>query len=469
MATAKKKAAAGVRKKKAAAKKLAPRKAAAAKETNIPAAKAATPRAAKKKAAGKKVVKKKATVKKKAPAKKKAIAKKKPIAEKKTVAEKQQPVETKKTVLVTGAAGFVGSHVVEELLDAGMRVLATDFPGAYLAPARKAGAETFEADITSAESIAAVFKGQKVNYVVHVAALYDLGATREELMPVNRDGTYNVCAAARDAGAEHVIVFSSCDIYGQPENMPITEDFPANPLNAYAESKYAGEKVARKMHVDEGLPVTVIRPTVVYGPRCRYIASVFFSIPGIVRSIGDRLHGPAGGMRVLPVFTGGSLVSWVHADDLAGVVHFLLGRQDVIGEVYNVSDDRPLSLQELFATIFPPFGYEWKGVIPYSKKLVSAFAKMAMRLPDAMFQRMTKFMRNEWDYIKEEYDLSDDLQPRFDRDFLSFMLGDRVYDNSRIKALGYKLRYPDPEQGFKEAIEWYQKNKWLPRIEGMVF
>ena len=416
---------------------------------------------AKKKAtAAKKKTAKKAAPKKKAPARKKAVAEKKPAAAKKKAAP------APKTILITGSAGFVGSHIVEEMLRAGLRVVATDYPGANLAPARKAGAETIEADITDPASIEAVFETHKINYVAHVAALYDLGAARESLMRVNRDGTANVCEAARAAGVEHLLYFSTGDVYGQPKEMPIHEDMPANPLNAYAESKYAGEKIARKMCVDQGLPVTVIRPTVVYGQRSRYVASVFFSIPGIVRSIGDRLKTDT---RTLHVFHGGAVVSWVHARDLARAVRFLIGNKQAVGEVYNVSDDRPISLEELFRIMFPPFGYEWKGVIPYPKKVVSLFAKAAMHLPPGLFDRLSEFMQEEWESVKEHYDLSDDLQPRFDKDFLSFMLGDRVYDNSKIKELGFELKYPDPAKGFKEAIEWYQANKWLPSVEQDVY
>jgi len=61
--------------------------------------------------------------------------------------------------------------------------------------------------------------------------------------------------------------------------------------------------------------------------------------------------------------------------------------------------------------------------------------------------------------------LSDALVPDFSRDFMSFMLGDRVYDNSRIKELGYKLRYPDSREGMRETFKWYQKNRWLPRAD----
>lgn len=59
--------------------------------------------------------------------------------------------------------------------------------------------------------------------------------------------------------------------------------------------------------------------------------------------------------------------------------------------------------------------------------------------------------------------------PRLDRDLLSFLLGDRVYDNTRLKDLGFTFRYPDPRKGFSDAIKWYQKNKWLPRIEKTVY
>jgi nucleoside-diphosphate-sugar epimerase len=415
------------------------------------------------------------TVKAKTPAAKKTAAKKsvsrKPAARKATPAEQPQAAPlaletTRKTVLVTGAAGFVGSHIVEKLQREGMTVIATDTPGARPAFERSCDAEFVGADITRPESIAKVFQNRKIDFVVHVAALYDLGAPEDQLMRVNRDGVENVCLAALDAHVSHVIVFSTADVYGLPRTMPVTEDTPPNPLNAYSKSKWEGEKKAMAIAQVHGLPLTVLRPTVVYGPRSRYIASVFFSVPGLVRSMSDRL-----GIEddVLYAFAGGATINWVHARDLARAVHFLLGRSDARGRIFNVADDYPVTLSELFSVIFLPFGFEWKSVVPFPRRAVSRIARMAMTLPPASFDKITEFMQDEWDRVKERYGLSDDLQPRLDKDLLSFLIGDRIYDNSKLKELGFTFRYPDPRKGFSDAIKWYQKNKWLPRIEKTVY
>lgn len=424
---------------------MAARKAAAAKKK----------KAARKKPASKKSATKKPATKK--PATKKAAAKK-PAAKKSAGAARKAPG---KTALVTGAAGFVGGHVVEELIEAGMTVIATDFTGTDLSAAEAAGAIAMHADITKPDSIGEVFKLRKVDYVVHVAALYDLGATLDKLMPVNRGGTKNVCRAALEAGVEHFIYFSSGDVYGQPKKMPIDETFAPNPINPYAESKFAGEREARKFYRDHGLPVTIIRPTVIYGPRSKYVAAAFFSIPGIVKAIGDQINVHH---KELTVFSGGAHMSWVHAKDLSGAVRFILGNKDTIGEVYNVADDRPITLQELFETVFGAYGYEWKGTFPYPKTIIASFAKLAMHFPSIFFMGITAFMRSEWNKTREKYGVDEALQPRFDRDFMSYMLGDRVYDNSKIKKAGYKFRYPDAIEGLKETLKWYQDNNWLPVI-----
>lgn len=436
-------------------------------------AKIKSPAAKKKPAQKKKSTTAKKTAAKKTVAKKKYVAKKKSTARKKNSRKKAAPKSTvttmtpaTKTALVTGAAGFVGSHVVDQLQKAGMTVIATDTPGARLSFQRNSDAEFVGADITRSESIAKVFKDRQIDYVVHVAALYDLGAPEDQLMHVNRDGTENVCMAALDAHVKHVVVFSTADIYGQPRNTPVSEDTPANPQNDYAKSKYEGEKRAIAISQVHGLPLTVLRPTVVYGPRSRYIAAVFFSIPGIVRSLIDRLGVED---EVIYLFTGGAITNWVHARDLARSVEFLLGNQAALGNIYNVADDNPVTLSELFSVIFQPFGFSWKGVVPFPTRISSKLAKFAMNLPPTSFDRITDFMQEEWDRIKEHYSLSDDLQPRLDKDFLSFMLGDRIYDNSKLKNLGFTYKYPDPRKGFSDAIKWYQKNKWLPRIEKMVY
>lgn len=396
--------------------------------------------------------KKKSAVAKKS-AKKKKTAKKKPAAKKKTV--------RRKCALITGAAGYVGGHMVEEFVSAGYKVIANDIPGANLDVARAAGAEIVEADFTDATSLGAMFKG-KVHYVIHVGALYDLGARRRDLMRVNRDGTRNLAEAAVDAGVERFVYFSTGDIHGQVDHI-ITEDTPPAPLNAYAESKWKGERVVRRLHKTQGLPIIVIRPTVIYGPRGRYAASNFFCIPGIVHVITNRLNLQQ--YRELTVFSDGPLFNWVHVRDITGAVRFLVGKPEAVGNAYNVSDDDPMTLGEFLGVVFEMFDYEWQPTFQYPTKFVAAFARLGMRMPTFMFDLMTKFMQAHWGEVRDMYGLTDDINPRFSRDFMTFMLGDRIYDNSQLKGLGYELRYPDSREGFRETFEWYREHRWLPKID----
>ncbi|MEW5944986.1 MAG: NAD(P)-dependent oxidoreductase [bacterium] len=360
-------------------------------------------------------------------------------------------------VLVTGAAGFVGSSMVEEMTDAGHAVVATDLPGSNLGAARKAGAKVVEADFTATEDAARLFES-KVDYVVHVAALYDLSAERRDLMRVNRDGTRNVAESALDAGVKQFFYFSTGDIHGQVDGL-ITEDTPPNPLNAYAESKWAGEKLLWRLHRLRNLPLTVIRPTVIYGPRCRYTASNFFCIPGVVYAIQDRLGRD---VRELPVFSDGPRISWVHVRDVTGAVRFLMGKPGAVGKAFNIADDDPMTLEEIFTLIFEAFGYKWVPARPYPTRLVAAIGRIGMNMPRFSFDLAAQFMGRNWRRVQEKLGLSEDLKPSFSRDYMSFMLGDRVFDNSRIKEAGYRFRYPDSREGFRETFEWYRARRWLP-------
>lgn len=408
---------------------------------------------AKRSAAAKKAAK---TNTKTKPAVKKKPALKKPAP--KAPARKPEPL---KTVVVTGAAGFVGSHMVEEMLDAGYRVIATDQPGSNLSGAQKAGAECVPADFTDAAALHDVFKS-KVHYVIHVAALYDFAATRSDLMKVNKHGTRNVAEAALQSGVEHFFYFSTGDIHGQVD-IPIYETTPVAPINAYAESKWEGENIIRGLGESRGLPFSVIRPTVIYGPRSRYVASNLFCVPGIVRAISDKIKLSR---RDLNVFMGGPIVSWVHVRDITGSVRYLLGRKEAFGEAYNVADVDPMTLSEFFELVFEVFGFNWIPTAPYPTLIIAGAARVGMNMPEWIFEIVTRFMQKNWEAVRDKYGLTDDIRPRFSRDFLTFMLGNRIYDSSKLRAAGYDMRYPDTRAGLRETLVWYRDNRWLPNPGG---
>ena len=173
-----------------------------------------------------------------------------------------------RTVVVTGGAGFIGSHLVEALIAKGLRVRVVDnFASGqreYLHPA----AELCVADICDAKSLPPIFAG--AHCVFHTAALPRVMLSIERPVDthmVNVVGTLNVLVAARDSGVRRVIYSGSSSVYGNQLLLPLKESMAPNPLNPYALQKLTGEQYSRIFRKLFGLETLTLRYFNVYGPR----------------------------------------------------------------------------------------------------------------------------------------------------------------------------------------------------------
>lgn len=174
-------------------------------------------------------------------------------------------------VLITGGAGFIGSHVAEALLAAGERVRVLD----DFSTGRRenlagmpAALEVIEGDVREPETVVAALRA--CDRVLHLAAIASVArsfAEPQATAAVNVGGTANVLAAARAAGARRVVLASSCAVYGAPRELPVGEGAPARPESPYASSKLAAEDLCRAACARDGLDAGVLRFFNVYGPR----------------------------------------------------------------------------------------------------------------------------------------------------------------------------------------------------------
>ncbi|MGC9993739.1 MAG: SDR family oxidoreductase [Terriglobia bacterium] len=175
------------------------------------------------------------------------------------------------TYLVTGGAGFIGSHMVEELVRRGetVRVLDNLATGKAANLARIAGRIDFQvADIRDLGAISPHFTDAQ--YVIHLAALPSVARSVEdplEANEVNVTGTLNVLLAARDAGVKRLVFAASAAAYGDNPTMPRVETLTPDPLSPYALAKVAGEYYCRVFTTIYGLETVALRFFNIFGPR----------------------------------------------------------------------------------------------------------------------------------------------------------------------------------------------------------
>ena len=361
-----------------------------------------------------------------------------------------EPIK-KGLVLVTGAGGFVGQHVVKEALEQDFSVRATDLPAVDLSWAESLGAEVVHGDLTVTDQVEKLIKG--CGLVAHIAAAYNLAMAPEELLRINRGGTRNLVEAAASAGVKHFVNCSTADTYGKHKTVPIKESFQQNPVNAYAFSKLIAEQVAVEVGAREDMPVTILRPTLIYGPGSVYIASLFCTLPIIVNQ-------KAG---FFPKMTGGPLLNAIHVKDMAGATVFVLSRPEMAGEAYNVADDHWQSVGEFMQNLGQPLGVRWSSrTFPLYPALLKWGARLLMQTPEAGLAAVNRIFQAQWSKVVRDRALIPALDPRFDRDFLSYGSGDHVYDNAKLKAAGYVLHWPDFRDGWRETIQWYKQQAWIP-------
>jgi UDP-glucose 4-epimerase len=170
--------------------------------------------------------------------------------------------------LVTGGAGFVGSNLVDALIERGDEVIVIDNLSTGKREQINPQADFRELDLCDLEDIKPCFVG--VDYVFHEAALARVEPSIKDPITYhnnNVNATLNVLVAARDAGVKKIIYASSSSIYGDQEKMPLTEDMPATPISPYGLQKYIGEEYCRVFSYVYKLPTICLRYFNVYGPR----------------------------------------------------------------------------------------------------------------------------------------------------------------------------------------------------------
>lgn len=371
--------------------------------------------------------------------------------------------------LVTGACGFTGALLVQRLLEAGEKVIATDLAKAFDHPKNRMifenrgidfshpNCEVIPSDLTDKESLKKLFV-RPVTHIFHTASLYDYSAPMEILRKINIDGFYNlVDLAIEQDSLERFVHWSTCGVFGKPYtakagdkcNIPFTEDFNSSPKNApfeqdeptgtnlvndYSVTKWKQEQIAWKYHREKGLPLTVVRPAPLYGPGSDY------GHGGIVLTI----H--AGLLPIVPKDARNFITTSVHVEDMARFAIFIADKDFALGEDYNVVDD---------------------SIISYSEFVRYLALLLGRRLPEVPFINLTlarPFMilaAKIWLWLELKFGVS--RVRVFEVGSATYMSSSYWISNRKTKETGFVYRYPDVKEGMRDTIDWFRRVGWLDK------
>jgi len=269
-------------------------------------------------------------------------------------------------VFLTGATGLLGSHLAEELVRLGHDVVALVRRGSDARFLETRGCDLVEGDVRAdPEELASHMAG--CTHVVHAAALVYASGEWPKVRAVNVDGTRNVLRGAADAGVRHAIHVSSVAVYGYTTG-PVDERTPVDtdlaPGDLYARSKREAEATARGIEEKWGLPITIVRPSAVYGERDRLMAPALAAIlrVPIVPLLG-------GGDNTLPV---------VYAGNVAVAMRQALEAARG-ATTYDLAMDHPLTQRQLFEGLARGLG-RTRRYVSVPAGLVGAVARLLVRI-----------------------------------------------------------------------------------------
>ncbi|MFI6458126.1 dTDP-glucose 4,6-dehydratase [Streptosporangium amethystogenes] len=299
-------------------------------------------------------------------------------------------------ILVTGGAGFIGSHFVRTTRDARITVLDRLTYAADLANLEGVPHDLVQGDICDAELLSRVVPGHDV--VINFAAESHVDRSIEgagEFVRTNVLGTQTLMQACLDAGTPRVVQVSTDEVYGSIETGSWDEDAPLRPRSPYAAAKAGGDMIARAYAITHGLPVSITRCGNNYGPY-QFPEKV---IPLFVTNL---LEG-----KKVPLYgDGGNIRDWIHVDDHCRGIR-LVAEQGEPGEVYHIAGTAELTNLELTQRLLDALEADW-----------------------TMVERVTDRKGHD-----RRYSL----------------------DDTRLRALGYRPLTAF-EDGLAETVRWYADN-----------
>ncbi|WP_435196376.1 NAD-dependent epimerase/dehydratase family protein [Natronomonas sp. EA1] len=246
------------------------------------------------------------------------------------------------SALVTGGAGFIGSHLTESLLEHGATVTVLDHLESHTPKDIPTQAELIEADVRDTETMDEAL--HSVDVVFHLAAVVSVARSVEDPIgshTVNADATLNLLELARKHDVR-VVIASSSAIYGQPEYTPIDEAHPIQPESPYGIDKATIDQYARAYHEFYGLETVALRFFNVYGP-----GQTAGDYGGVISIFKEQAEA---GNPITVDGDGSQTRDFVHVSDVVDAL-LLAARTDHVGEAFNIGTGAETSIAELAETI----------------------------------------------------------------------------------------------------------------------
>jgi nucleoside-diphosphate-sugar epimerase len=236
-------------------------------------------------------------------------------------------------VLVTGATGFLGSHLTDALVKKGYKVKALVRKTSNTLLLEKLGVELGYGDITDGSSLLPIFKDCEIVY--HCAAKVSDWGSPQDFSQLNVEGTENILKASLKTGVKRLIHVSSLTVLGITKNHWKSDEshpYPDKFFESYTKTKVLSEKLVRKYYENEGLPVVIIRPSIIWGPGDTII------LPRLVRLLKSG--------KFFFIGKGNQIVCLSYVSNLVDALLLAGSKNEAIGEIYNITDDEKITFKE---------------------------------------------------------------------------------------------------------------------------
>ena len=247
-------------------------------------------------------------------------------------------------ILVTGAGGFIGSHLSDALARNNELVLVDDFSIGCRDNLSQveglANVRIVEADITDRERMIELVEG--IDVVFHLAISCLRTSLNHPVMShdINAGGTLSLCLASREHGVKRFLYVSSSEVYGTAITAPMPESHPCNPTTVYGASKLAGELYALAYHRTYGMPVTVVRPFNTYGPREPYEGARAEVIPRFFLRL-------RAGLAPVIYGDGSQTRDFTYVEDTVAGLQKAAECDELVGDVVNIACGHEVSIAEI--------------------------------------------------------------------------------------------------------------------------